>query len=217
MTTALISIVLSAFMAGLGAGSWFAGTWIRRCGQRLKLSPIRLYGIIELLIGTSALVVPMEFVWGSRLLENISRRGSCFVRNILPHLRLWLGLSLLPWCACMGATIPVAMFAIRTYQRDESERFFSLLYVANVVGAVVGACLAPLLVELYGFHGALRVGAILNGLIFVSALLLAVRFETAAPVALSRSTPEITGARTVPKTPCCRCSLLPVSRLWPPK
>ena len=196
VTTALISIVLSAFMAGLGAGSWFAGTWIRRYGQRLKLSPIRLYGIIELLIGASALVVPMEFVWGSRLLENIA--GAVPVSSGTYYLisGLWLGLSLLPWCACMGATIPVAMFAIRTYQRNESERSFSLLYVANVVGAVVGACLAPLLVELYGFHGALRVGAILNGLIFVSALLLAVRFETAAPVALSRSTPEILGTRT---------------------
>ncbi len=34
VTTALVSILLSVFMAGLGAGSWFAGRWVRRYGRR---------------------------------------------------------------------------------------------------------------------------------------------------------------------------------------
>ena len=33
VTTALISIVLSVFMAGLGAGAWAAGTLMRRRGR----------------------------------------------------------------------------------------------------------------------------------------------------------------------------------------
>ena len=68
VTTALVSIVLSAFMAGLGAGSWLAGVALRRYEHRLRFSPLRLYGVIELLIGASALVVPLELVWGNRLL-----------------------------------------------------------------------------------------------------------------------------------------------------
>jgi len=53
VTTALTSIVLSVFMAGLGAGSWLAGTLVRRYGDRIRSSPLRLYAVLELLIGLS--------------------------------------------------------------------------------------------------------------------------------------------------------------------
>jgi len=181
VTTALVSIVLSVFMAGLGAGSWLAGVAMRRYGQRLKISPLRLYGVIELLIGVSALVVPLELGWGSRLLEQMA--GSVSISSGTYYLisGLWLGLTMIPWCAGMGATIPVAMFAIRTYRPGESERSFSLLYLANVVGAVAGACAAPVLIELLGFHGTLRTGAVLNALIFATAMVVAVRLQNASP------------------------------------
>ena len=38
-----------------------------------------------------------------------------------------------------------------------------------MIGAVAGASIAPALIELYGFHGTLRVAAMLNAVIFVSA------------------------------------------------
>src|SRR4029077_4355647 len=56
VTTALVSIVLSVFMAGLGAGSWLAGAAVRRYADRIKLPPLRPYGLSELLIGISALL-----------------------------------------------------------------------------------------------------------------------------------------------------------------
>ena len=36
VTTALTSIVLSVFMAGLGAGSWIAGVLLRKYGSRVS-------------------------------------------------------------------------------------------------------------------------------------------------------------------------------------
>ncbi len=177
VNTALVSIVLSAFMAGLGAGSWLAGVVLRRYEDRVKFSPLRLYGVIELLIGTSALVVPLELGWGSRLLEKMASTVSISSGSYYVLSGLWLAITLVPWCMCMGATIPVAMFAIRTHRREGSQRSFSLLYLANVVGAVAGACLAPVLIELYGFHGTLRTGAVLNTLIFASAMVVAARFR----------------------------------------
>jgi spermidine synthase/MFS family permease len=173
VTTALISILLSVFMAGLGAGSWFAGRWVRRYGDQLKVPPLRLYALCELLIGISALLVPLELLWGSRLLERIA--GSATVSSGAFYLLSggWLALTLIPWCACMGATIPLGMFAIRRGLQGKSQRSFSFLYIANVLGAVAGAAVAPLMIELYGFHGALRSCAILNGIIFLSAFALA--------------------------------------------
>jgi spermidine synthase len=185
VTTALVSIVLSVFMAGLGAGSWLAGALVRRYGGRLKFPPLAIYGTIELVIGVSALAVPMELDFGSRLLEKMA--GSIPISSGSYYLLsgLWLAATLIPWCACMGSTIPIGMYAISRHPRGESQRSFSLLYLANVVGAVGGACLTPALIELYGFHGSLRVGALLNALIFASATLLAFTFVRGARVTTS--------------------------------
>ena len=66
----------------------------------------------------------------------------------------------------MGATIPLAMLAINQSFKREAHRSFSFLYLANVLGAVAGATVPLLLIEIYGFHGTLRIGAVLNGIRF---------------------------------------------------
>lgn len=200
VTTPLVSIVLSVFMAGLGAGSWIAGVAMRRYGDRLKLAPLRLYGLIELAIGISALAVPAELIWGSHLLGQIS--GSVSVSSASYYLLsgAWLVVTLTPWCACMGATIPVAMFAIRRYPGSESHRSFSLLYLANVIGAVGGACVTPALIELFGFHGTLRTGALLNATIFAGAMWLSfklARGEKAKVPATAAITPATTNQQAI--------------------
>jgi len=181
VTTAFVSIVLSAFMAGLGMGSVGAGAWIRRHGEEIRFPPLRLYALTELLIGVSALAVPTELAWGHRVLEAAAAHAA--LSSALSYLisGAWMALTLVPWCACMGATIPVAMFAIRSDARYESRRSFSFLYLANVLGAVAGAVLPLFLIELYGFHGTLRVGAVLNATIAASAFVvtLASRGRTA--------------------------------------
>ena len=58
VTSALVSIVLSMFMAGLGLGSWLSGHLIRKYGESSSTPALRLYALTELLIGTSALLVP---------------------------------------------------------------------------------------------------------------------------------------------------------------
>jgi spermidine synthase len=68
VTTALTSIVLSVFMAGLGVGALLSGGLLRRYRERIRFHPLRLYAVLELTIGLSALVVPTELVWGHRVL-----------------------------------------------------------------------------------------------------------------------------------------------------
>jgi spermidine synthase len=172
VTTALVSIVLSMFMAGLGLGSWGAGRAIRQYGERIRISALRLYALAELLIGIFALAVPAELSWGRHLLERISISSS---PAYYIFSGVWIALTLIPWCACMGATIPLAMLAIKKSFQREARRSFSFLYLANVLGAVAGATVPLLLIEIYGFHGTLRTGAMLNGLLFVLAMGLTLR------------------------------------------
>jgi len=169
VTTAMVSIVLSVFMAGLGLGSWASGEWLRRRGDALRIPALRLYALIELLIGVSGIAVPYELGWGRSVLEQVELSSSAAYYSASG---IWVACTLIPWCVLMGATIPIGMRAIRQTQPREAGRSFSSLYTANVAGAVVGTELPLLLIELLGFHGTLRVGAVCNVLIATAAMLL---------------------------------------------
>ena len=100
VTTPMVSIVLSVFMAGLALGTWGGGVLARRLERSGPATPLRLYGLAELLIGASGLLVPglMDFgyellgKWGSGLAWDSSLYY--FVSGS------WIALSLLPWCTC---------------------------------------------------------------------------------------------------------------------
>jgi spermidine synthase len=172
VTSALVAIVLSMFMAGLGVGSWGSGRLMRRYGDRAGTLGLRLYALAELLIGISALLVPLQLQTGRALLEHAGLPSS---GNYYLASGVWIALTLIPWCACMGATIPLAMEAIKNSFEGESSGSFSYLYLANVVGATAGAIVPLLLIELYGFRGTLRIGAVLNGLLAATAFALSMR------------------------------------------
>jgi len=182
VTTALTSIVLSTFMAGLGLGSWGSGRLIRKHKNGIRIPAVRLYALAELLIGMSALLVPFQLLWGRELLQQmaVSSSAAYYLGS-----GIWLAVTLIPWCACMGATIPLAMLAIREWRsratEKESERSFSYLYLANVLGALAGATIPLLLVELYGFRNTLKIGAACNGLLALSAVALSMAIPESHP------------------------------------
>jgi len=190
VTTALVSIVLSVFMAGLGIGSWGSGRLIRKFADHINSPALRFYALIELLIGISALLVPNVLLWGRELLEwlGVTSSSAYYVAS-----GVWIALTLVPWCACMGATIPVAMLAIRQSFRQEAQWSFSYLYVANVLGAMAGAILPLLAIELYGFWATLRIGAALNVFLAASAMVLTLKHpfaEAGVPFSAGVSEPS---------------------------
>ena len=162
VTTPLISIVLAMFMAGLGLGSWAAGMFTRRFELRPSFNPLRLYALCELLIAAAALLVPFQFLLGHRLLERVSDQSGISSTTYYLAASLCVALTLVPWCVCMGATIPLVMAAIRRGYQGEGTRSFSFLYLANLAGAVAGALVPLLLIEIFGFRGTLRIGVCLN-------------------------------------------------------
>jgi spermidine synthase len=162
VTTPMVSIVLSTFMAGLGIGSWWSGHLLRRHGLRLSMPHLQLYAITEMIIGCSAVIVPMELAAGRWILAHVGGSASLSSGGYYVASGFWLALALVPWCTCMGATIPLGMSAIRSDRRMESRRSFSFLYLANVLGAVAGSLIPLLLIEMWGFKGTLRCGMLLN-------------------------------------------------------
>ncbi|MBW1915432.1 MAG: hypothetical protein JRI86_10945, partial [Deltaproteobacteria bacterium] len=52
-----VSIILTVFMGGLGLGSYLAGRFIDRVEGPGKL--VRIYGILEIIIGLYGLVLPL--------------------------------------------------------------------------------------------------------------------------------------------------------------
>jgi len=184
VTTPLISIVLSVFMLGLGLGSWAAGRLVKRWRVRIAFPALLLYAFAELAIGCSALLVPLEFSWGRSLLEGLEAHGLSAAGYYLTA-GAWIALSLVPWCAAMGATFPFALFAIEQEHRADSEHSFSFLYLANVLGAMLGTCLPLFLIEIFGFHKTLRISSILNALLALCAIALSRRdrIQLSAPAA----------------------------------
>lgn len=181
VTTAMVSIVLSVFMGGLGVGSWASGEWIRKYADGLKFPALRLYALTELLIGLSGILVPYELTLGRSLLErlDLSSSAAYYLTS-----GIWVTCALLPWCALMGATIPIGMRATRQTIPHEAERSFSYLYTANVAGAVIGTVVPLLVIEILGFHKTLWVGAACNACIALAAFMLS---RTASRESLAES------------------------------
>jgi predicted membrane-bound spermidine synthase len=173
VTTPLVSMVLSMFMAGIGLGSWAAGRLVQNSEEKTR--PLKLYALCELLIGISAFLVPLQLSLGHRLLESVSGSSGLSSGPYYLISLVCLAVTLIPWCACMGGTIPLAMGALRTGAERDNQRSFSFLYVANLFGAILGATVPLLLIEVTGFHKTLLLGMLLNLLIAVSAYILSLQ------------------------------------------
>lgn len=190
VTTALTSIVISMFMAGLGLGSWGAGAMMRRALESNNRRVLRLYAIAELCVGVSSLAVPLELKLGRVLVQHMGSLGAWQSWQYYVLAGIWIAITLVPWCTCMGSTFPLLMAVIRQTARPASERSFSYLYVANVFGALLGTLASAfVLIELLGFQGTLFVAGGLNALLALTALALSSSANQAAGQAVSPKKP----------------------------
>ena len=194
VTTALASIVISMFMAGLGLGSWGAGALTRRVMAMNVPLILRLYSIAELCVGVSSLAVPFELKLGRQLLLHMGSYGAWQSWRYYLLAGIWIAVTLLPWCTCMGSTFPLLMATIRKMARPASERSFSYLYVANVLGALLGTIAsAYVLIELLGFRGTLLVAGSFNAALALAA------FAMSATTVPARPMPVNTAETTAPR------------------
>jgi len=167
--TPVLSVVISVFMLGLAVGSWAGGKFAGRLPGLKSFSALVPYALMELLIGVGGLIVPFLFKAGRDLLLPSGNFNS---PRYLLFSGIVLGISILPWCICMGATIPLMMKFIKQVRHGQTKGF-SFLYMANVLGALCGTVLtAVVLIETLGLRGTLLVGAGLNFFIALLSLVL---------------------------------------------
>ncbi|MGH9426624.1 MAG: hypothetical protein ACRD2L_10040, partial [Terriglobia bacterium] len=170
--TPVISIVISVFMLGLAIGSWVGGKLVSALTRRTKFSPIIFYAFTEVLIGVGAFAVPRFFALGEASLLDTGQTNSF---SYLLFSAIAITLSIFPWTVFMGATFPLMMAYVKEFD-SENAGSFSFLYMANVLGAMLGALLtATVLVEILGFRHTLWVASAANFSIAAMSLTLGLR------------------------------------------
>lgn len=158
-----VTIVLTVFMGGLGLGSYIASRTIDRVKDPLKL--IRIYGILELIIGAYGILLPLLLI--------LFRPLYAVIYNHMFHLFMGYNLITFLGCfilliipvTCMGATLPVLsrFFITRiSYVGTHVGRLYGL----NTIGAAAGALLCGFwLIQLLGVWGTLIFAIVLNVII----------------------------------------------------
>ncbi|HZU05170.1 MAG TPA: fused MFS/spermidine synthase [Chloroflexota bacterium] len=168
VTVFAVSTVLASFMAGLAVGSFGAG----KLADRLR-NPLAVYGLVEVLIGLTALVTPeailglqglyrglYELLGGAPLLVGAVRVALAFLILLVPT-------------SLMGATLPIVVKSSLLRSQGLGENV-SLLYAVNTFGAIVGAASAGFfLVGSLGIRATTNLAAAINLMVGITALLAA--------------------------------------------
>ncbi len=171
-TTYAVSTVLSAYMAGLGLGSFFLGRWAERAAR-----PLRAYGILEIGIGIYAALTPL-CLWLIRSVylafgsADPGQPSSIALKFFLSFLVVFIPTFF------MGGTLPV-LTKLFFKRKDDAGEAVGLLYALNTAGAMTGTLLAGFwLLPALGVNGLLTVSVLLNLAIGALALLLSAETES---------------------------------------
>lgn len=148
-----ISLIVSAFMAGLGLGYLLGGIIADRA---TKNRPILYFVFAELGIGIFALLskpIIYDFLYSSGIFK---------VSGSVQTYLLLFGILLFP-TFLMGLSLPLLSKAFKLQSIDNQASFISKLYFVNTLGAALGAFVTGIiLIRWIGFHHAVYLGATLN-------------------------------------------------------
>ncbi|MEO8228634.1 MAG: fused MFS/spermidine synthase [Chloroflexota bacterium] len=210
-TTQAISAILTGYFGGIAIGSVIGG----RIADRVR-RPLRLYGVLELILVVVVLITPLLFR-GLHELYRSSYASLAGTPTILQLIRYGLALlALAPATVLMGATLPTLSRHLAR-NRGEVGRSFGALYAANTVGAVVGTLVAGLLlIEIVGLTLTLVIGAAGSATAGLAALALDRRRDRASEPGPEAEPGGVTAADSVPETAALPVAAGVVSEIAPP-
>lgn len=170
-----ISVVLCAYMAGLGFGSWLGG---RLADQTRRW--LLLYAGIEAAIGLWALLIPLVLDGLRTWVPEVSLLAPDQSLLISSSLRFLISLvTLFLPCTLMGATLPL-LVRYCSEGRGEVGTTVGTLYGINTVGAAIGCFAAGYwMLEAFGIAATNRTAAIIDLLLAAAAAALAFKLGPA--------------------------------------
>ncbi len=179
-TVYAISIVISAFMAGLALGS----AWFGRLGDRFA-QPLRAYALMEIGIGAAALVLPFVFrAIASAAATGESGLGPAFSSGLFGFVASFV--MLLVPTTLMGGTLPVLSRYLTGFSLARGASIGGL-YAANTIGAIVGTAVTGfVLIRALGIERATWAAAGGNLVVFALAWALSARWGTPSPASAAR-------------------------------
>ncbi len=155
VTMISITLIVAAYMSGLGIGSWIGGSIARRPKNSLML-----YGLLEL--GTAGFGLASPTI--------IIRIGQITAGT--PYLLVFIlsfGILLIP-TILMGMTLPILTQSF-VKQVQSSGQIIGILYGINTLGAALGSAISGYwLIGNYGLDGAIYIAVGINALAGVGAL-----------------------------------------------
>ena len=196
-TSVSLAILLTSFMGGMCLGSLALPRVVSAARH-----PLRVYAVLELLIGVCGLAILWAMPLVSRVYCSFALPGSDdLVARALVALTL-----LLPPTILMGATLPAVARWVKSSRVGLSQLGF--FYGANTFGAVIGSLLAGLyLLPFFDVVVATCVAAAINASVAVGAWRLAATSSAGGMPSGSQPTPnenpqhrEVLGTLTPPRS-----------------
>lgn len=183
-----ITVVVSAFMLGLGLGSLAGG----RLTVLSKVPPLLLFAVLEFLIAAFGLASPFMFRWVGEV-----TLGASLVSTAV----LSFSLVVFP-TVLMGASLPLLVFHLLSGSNNMG-RAVGLLYFVNTLGSAAACFLATELTFPHlGLSGSIVAAAMLNGTVAVGALVVHARGRRNRPLATtSGRSQRVGGEAPHPPTP----------------
>lgn len=150
VTMVSITLIVSAYMAGLGIGSLLGGRIARNLNNALLY-----YGLLEIGIAVFGVLSPQIIV---RIGESMA--GSSYVTVFLISF-----VVLLVPTTLMGMTLPLLTQSF-VKRIETSGQVIGILYGINTLGAAFGAALTGyVLIGFYGLNGSIFIAVVLNALV----------------------------------------------------
>ncbi|MDP7572207.1 MAG: fused MFS/spermidine synthase, partial [Myxococcota bacterium] len=155
-----VTIIVTAFMAGLGSGSLVGGKLADRLSRRAALG---VFAACELAICVFGLISPWLYY------DVVFERLGFLVHHAVALPLLHFVLLLVP-TFLMGASLPLLAKGL-VLRTERAATVIGLLYGVNTLGAALGALTtAWILIGAVGFVGTIRIAALLNLLAAAGAL-----------------------------------------------
>jgi spermidine synthase len=152
-----VTMVVTAFMLGLGLGSLLGG-WISRYP---KLPALRIFGLVELLIALYGIFSLRIFHWAADFTAGSSAMGTGLIAFVL----------VVTPTVLMGSTLPILVsYTVRVFRNVGTS--VGALYAANTLGSAAACfCAGLFLMGRLGQSKTVMLAAALNGLVGTTVLI----------------------------------------------